>query len=590
MNINVAGQDATSEHLFNKRYALIIGISEHDNPANNLNYAKKDALDVKDALIKNGRFEKENVKVLVNKDATRENIRKGIEGWLKSNSTKNDLVFIFFSGHGTQIPDGDGDEDDGLDECLIPYDFDNSDLSSVITDDIFAYWIRNLSSENILIVFDNCFSGGAARQKGISFPGAKGNVGNDNFSKDIFREVPRKGTSLLAASKADQVSFESNEFENGIFTHFLLKSISIESDNDFNKIIDSKELFYATRQHTLEYSREHFKKEQEPIFVSMIDYDLDIFYLPETKPDELKDKQNKALEYKIESDIQKENDLAKKIIIYKQLYDIAPDNISYNHRIAMLYEWNGEYLKAIEHLKFILSNKNRHIWFSPPVTNTIGELYKKLGEKELAIYYFNEAIKTNPEITSIYDNLSQIYLSQNDTLRAIQNLNKSISVQPYQKKPYLTLFYLQLNMGNLEDAKQIINKGYSMNPNDFETLNAYSSVQKFIEKSTLGDSLYLSLQKESGINKRIEEVSKVDDSMFIINIVNGKELTKQEAHLQKIKNAISEYPYYPEFYKIFIKYVVDNKIDVDLSSYKKRYLNYSILNPDKSFIANYIKQ
>ena len=163
VNISLFGQDKSLYYSPGERYSLVIGVSKHKNPTNNLNYAHKDAVDFQDALIKYGRFEKDNVKLLINQNATRENIRKSMEGWLKGKIKKNDLVIIFFSGHGTQIPDTDGDEDDGLDECLIPYDYDNADFSSVITDDIFAYWIRNLESEKVMIIFDNCYSGGAAK-------------------------------------------------------------------------------------------------------------------------------------------------------------------------------------------------------------------------------------------------------------------------------------------------------------------------------------------------------------------------------------------------------------------------------------------
>jgi len=265
------------------RYAVVIGISNYEDSTNNLSYSKKDAMDFKDALVKFGNFDIDNIKLLVDKDATRENIRKNIEGWLKSKANKNDIVVIYFSGHGSQVFDSDNDESDGLDECLIPYDFDNEDISTIIIDDIFAYWINNLQSEKVIIVFDNCYSGGAAKQKGVSLKGVKGNIGKDDFSKDIKREVPRQGTALFSGSKADQVSFESKDFQNGIFTHFLLEAITFESDNNFNNSITINELFEATRKKTLEYTKKKFRREQEPTLINDIDTEVDLFYLPVKK-------------------------------------------------------------------------------------------------------------------------------------------------------------------------------------------------------------------------------------------------------------------------------------------------------------------
>ena len=45
--------------------------------------------------------------------AMRELIGKGVAG---------DTLVITFSGHGTYVPDANGDESDGLDEGLCPYD------------------------------------------------------------------------------------------------------------------------------------------------------------------------------------------------------------------------------------------------------------------------------------------------------------------------------------------------------------------------------------------------------------------------------------------------------------------------------------
>lgn len=280
----------TSFSPLNDRYALVIGISSYQDIKNNLQYARKDAEDFYKVLKKYGRFKEENIILLVDNNANREGIRKNIEGWLKNNTKESDLVIIFFSGHGSQIEDIDGDEIDSLDECLLPYDYNSKDNSSVIVDDLFAYWVRNLRSNKILIIFDNCYSGGAAKQKGILMPGMKGGIVKDAFSPDIFREVPKKGTSLIAACKADQVSFESDSLCNGLFTYFLINSIDSKTDNDFNNIIDAQELFYSTRKKTLAFSTKELKRKQEPIFIDQIEDKLSLFYLPIEEPKEINKK------------------------------------------------------------------------------------------------------------------------------------------------------------------------------------------------------------------------------------------------------------------------------------------------------------
>jgi len=582
LNFILFGQDNSNLYSLGDRYAIVIGISTYENPVNNLKYAQKDASNFQDALFKYGKFNKENVRLLTNKDASRENIRKSIEGWLKSRVKRNDLVIIFFSGHGTQIPDTDGDEDDGLDECLVPYDFNSEDYSSVITDDIFAYWVRNLESEKILLIFDNCYSGGAAKQKGVSLSGVKGNIGKDDFVKDITRELPRKGTALLAASKADQVSFESSEFENGIFTHFLINSISSASDNNFNKIITSSELYNAIRQKTLEFSRKNFKREQEPIYLDMLKEELDLFYLPNENKVQNGNKNIEALKYRVNQ----EPDFKKKLILYNEIYNADPYSEDTNSELASLYAMNNEYQKAIEHYKYVLSIKNSHYSYNPPITARLGDIYYRIGQNDIAVTYFLQSIKENPNNPDLYSYLSTIYLSNKDTISAIQNLNKSIDIQPLQKEPYMTLFYIHLYNKNFEVANQVISSSYHINSLDFETLYWYSMVQKFVEKSPIGDSLFLYFEANSGIKNKLKELTKDANIHYSIS---GKILSLQESQLIRIQEAINEFPYYEGFYKMYIQYVKDNKIAKDLSDYIKQYIFFTRYNPDSSFIDKYLK-
>jgi Domain of unknown function (DUF4384)/Caspase domain len=79
-----------------------------------------DARDLAEKLKEVGQLSE--ARVFVNSEATREKMREMITEWLPSATKPGDTVFLFFSGHGSQIPDDDGDEKDKLDEVLVPYD------------------------------------------------------------------------------------------------------------------------------------------------------------------------------------------------------------------------------------------------------------------------------------------------------------------------------------------------------------------------------------------------------------------------------------------------------------------------------------
>jgi hypothetical protein len=63
---------------------------------------------------------------------TRANILRGVD-WLVKGVQAGDVLFFHFAGHGTQQPDTDGNEADGLDEALVPCDHAKVTLTRSLT-------------------------------------------------------------------------------------------------------------------------------------------------------------------------------------------------------------------------------------------------------------------------------------------------------------------------------------------------------------------------------------------------------------------------------------------------------------------------
>jgi len=101
-----ASESATSQVLANRpikdKWALVVGISQFQNPKLKLLYAAKDAQDFSQYLIKEGNFAPDHVKLLTDGDATQKRIMSELGSkWLPHMANPDDLVVIFISSHGS---------------------------------------------------------------------------------------------------------------------------------------------------------------------------------------------------------------------------------------------------------------------------------------------------------------------------------------------------------------------------------------------------------------------------------------------------------------------------------------------------------
>lgn len=166
-----------------KRRALLVGINNYPDPANQLEGCVNDVFLMSSVLQESG-FEPENIRVVLNERATAEGILDRLHWLLDDAEDGQDRVF-FYSGHGAQIPAyGEKEEVDHTDECLVPYDFDWS-REKAITDDQFHELYSQLPyGTHFLSVFDCCHSGGMTRDGG---PRVRGIAPPDDIRHRILK-------------------------------------------------------------------------------------------------------------------------------------------------------------------------------------------------------------------------------------------------------------------------------------------------------------------------------------------------------------------------------------------------------------------
>ena len=140
-----------------KKTALCIGINDYPGTRMDLAGCVNDAQDWAAELSSRG-F---TVSTLLDAQATKAAMVAGFKK-VVGDAAKGDLVVITYSGHGTYVPDLDGDELDGLDEALCPYDIQTNG-AAFIDDEIHAIFASRKPGVRLLLVSDSCHSGTVTR-------------------------------------------------------------------------------------------------------------------------------------------------------------------------------------------------------------------------------------------------------------------------------------------------------------------------------------------------------------------------------------------------------------------------------------------
>jgi hypothetical protein len=136
--------------------ALCIGINDYPGTRMDLKGCVNDANDWTAALSARGY----SVQQLMDAQATKAAMVKAIRSLVKG-AASGDSVIITYSGHGTYAPDVNGDEPDGLDEALCPYDIAQGQV--LIDDEIHQLFSERAAGVRILLISDSCHSGTVIR-------------------------------------------------------------------------------------------------------------------------------------------------------------------------------------------------------------------------------------------------------------------------------------------------------------------------------------------------------------------------------------------------------------------------------------------
>jgi hypothetical protein len=225
-------------------WAVVIGINDYPN-APRLKWAVADAKAFYRHLVNVIQIPPENVTLLLNRDAGLARLRSSLGTHLKKMAGKEDMVIIYFAGHGATEKDVLSPDGDGLEKYLLPYDVNPQDLyASALPMREISHIFYRIQSQRIIFIADSCYSG-ASGGRTISLSGIRANI-SDAF---LERIAGGKGTVIITASGANEVSAEDEKLKHGVFTFYLLEGLTGAADADKDGLVTVDEAYRYVYTH-----------------------------------------------------------------------------------------------------------------------------------------------------------------------------------------------------------------------------------------------------------------------------------------------------------------------------------------------------
>ena len=205
--------------VYSNKTALLFGINNYPGSVNDLEGCLNDVDDVADKLT--NEFPEFKIKKFKDWEVTTSQFNNEIKNVLTM-MLQRDVLYIHYSGHGTQIPDND--EVDYYSEALYLFDGPYDDCN--------VYKLQQLTPDGakVVIKFDSCFSGGMSRKRNIvknRFYQMEGVPIRHKVKRSLSRGDNQKWV-IFAGCGEDQTSADAwfNNRANGAFTFYDNKSFN----------------------------------------------------------------------------------------------------------------------------------------------------------------------------------------------------------------------------------------------------------------------------------------------------------------------------------------------------------------------------
>lgn len=251
---------------YSDAYAIIIGVG-----GKNFETTVEDAIAIKDVFVdaKKAGYHKENVFLLCNEDATKENILSVFQDVMKrTENNPNSTVIVYFSGHGMEFISS---ENSSKEYYLVTHGGKIADpKNTMLSGEMFSREISRLKSSKLLVLLDCCYAAAikddsvSTRFKTVDQSILKGS------SRKLLNSL-KKGSGRVFMSSCDdnELSAIIKGSKNSLFTQVVLEALEGASsgNNMYVHVLDI--LIYAIREVPFRIAR--YNHIQRPIVNEIVD-------------------------------------------------------------------------------------------------------------------------------------------------------------------------------------------------------------------------------------------------------------------------------------------------------------------------------
>ena len=217
-----------------KLYGVFVGIDNYADPnISKLSYAKADAEHFYKLVKGSMNSNESQLKLLTDAQATKQSVLRAIGEDLSRVVQEDDLLLLFFSGHGSPEAAGSINK---TSRYLILYDTEYENIFATGLDmerELSLICFERITAKLIVLFVDTCFSG---RSGGRTFEGPhllkmrlkQGLRGPIRLDEMKLGE----GRIIVTACDDDELAREFAELDHGVFTHFLIEILANQTSEE----------------------------------------------------------------------------------------------------------------------------------------------------------------------------------------------------------------------------------------------------------------------------------------------------------------------------------------------------------------------